>query len=434
MSCQAPAFKFLKFTAVFLLILLTCACSKEESGQDEKSAPSEKSTAPVEVRVVKVKKESVPIFAEWVGQTEASQTVNIRTRVDGTLESIGFQEGDYVNKGQMLFQIEKTSYLAALKSAQAELDKAKAQLAKAEQEHQTKEQSAQQSKYESALLRAEQDLSRIKALAQQGAISQHELDVAVDAAKQAKAQLESQKAVVSDAALNQKSSIETEKANLASAEAALTQAQLNLAYTTIRSPLRGIIGRNQLSPGNLLSKSENITLASISAVDPLKVSFSVSEAEYLKCAKEYAASGKVDDAPLELYLADNTVYPLKGKFHFLDRAVDSKTGTIAIEALFPNPKGILRPGQFTRVRSLFETKKNALLIPDECIQNLQGTSSVYVISPDQKALLRQVLVGTKLKNEVLIEAGLNEGETVVREGMQKLSPGQKVQIVDISKP
>ncbi len=421
----------------FLLVSVAClflfACGNkeaEETTQSEKTA----NEPPPQVVTYITKQESVPIYGEWVGQTDASQTVNIRARVDGTLEKTSFAEGDYVNKDQVLFKIEDASYKAAVQSAKAELEKARAQLRQAQQQVQLKEQGATQAKYESALQRANQDLKRVKALTEQGALSQHDLDVAVDAQKQAKAQVDAQKAIVKDTGLNQTSSIETAKANVDSAEAALTQANLNLGYTTIKSPLHGIIGRIQVYPGNLVSKQDDTTLATISSVDPIKVVFSVSEAEYLKVAKRYANTGKTEDNPLELLLADNTVYPQKGRFQLVDRAVDSKTGTIDVQALFPNPQAILRPGQFARVKTLIENKKDAILIPDKCVQDMQGNKTVYVVSPEKKVELRNVSLGSKLKDQFVVLSGLAAGEQVISEGLQKVKPGMKVALAQNNAP
>lgn len=423
------------FVLVLASVLLFSCAKKSETEQGTQTAEtSETAKPPPQVVVYAATEESVPIFNEWVGQTDASQTVNIKARVDGTLESATFKEGDYVNKGQVLFQIEKDTYQATLQAAKAELEKAQAALNQAQQQVEQKEQKELLSKYESALTRAGQDLMRTRALAEQGAISQHDLDVAVDAERQAKAQVESQKAKVSDTGLNKKSSIQTQLANVEAAKAAVTQANLDLGYTTIRSPLRGIIGKVQVHPGNLVSKADNSILATISEVDPIKVSFSISEAEYLKFAKEYAKTGKAETASLELKLADNTVYPVKGKFQWLDRAVDAKTGTIAVEAVFANPKAILRPGQFCRVRTLVATRKNAIVIPEKCIQDLQGSKTVYVVGAGNKVELKNVNVGPKTNDKVVIEKGLNVGDKVIVEGLQKAHAGKEVVISSGSAP
>lgn len=413
-----------------ILGLMLCSCNKakEADSGDSKEEVSTPAAAPPAVVAMTVKKEDVPVYSDWVGQTDASQTVNIRARANGELEKTSFKEGDYVEQGQVLFQIDQDNYKAALQAAKAELEKAQAELSQAMQQVTTKAEKATQAKYDSALTRAELDLTRVKALAAQGALSQHDLDVAVDAAKQARAQVEAQHAVVSDTDLNKTSTIETSRANVEAAKAKVKQAELDLGFTTIRSPLRGIIGKILVYPGNLVSKLENTTLATISAVDPIKVNFSVSEAEYLKVAKKFAVTGKTADSPLELTLADNTVYPFKGKFKLVDRAVDSKTGTIGVQAEFPNAKAILRPGEFARVHALVDTQKNAILIPDKCVQDLQGSKTVYVVGPENKIQLRPVSVGTKFKDKVIIDSGLSAGDKVVVEGLQKCVPGQPVSL------
>ncbi|MBX9719904.1 MAG: efflux RND transporter periplasmic adaptor subunit, partial [Candidatus Obscuribacterales bacterium] len=414
---------------LFISSFIICSCQKAKE-QEAKSVDTEpaQENAPPLVVVTTVEKANVPIYKEWVGQTAASQTVNIRARVEGNLESANFKEGDYVDKGQILFQIEKDSYEASLQSAKADLEKAKAALNQAQHQVQVSEQNELLAKYESALTRATRDLTRIKALAQQGAISQKELDSAVDAQRQAQAQVESQKATLSDTGLNKESSIQTQLANVESAKAALKQAQLNLSYTTIRSPLHGIIGRIQVYPGNLVSITDNSVLATISSVDPIKVDFNVSEAEYLKFAKKNADTKAKDEGPLELYLADNALYPFKGTFHWVDRAVDSKTGTMAVEALFPNSKAIVRPGQFAKVKGLVATVKDALLIPNKCVQDLQGSKTVYLVDSDNKVVLKTISLGSDFKDKVIVESGLSAGDKIILEGLQKARPGKKVML------
>lgn len=416
---------------VFSVLLSSCAGKKEDGNSSaDTSTRASLSTPPPQVVAITVAKQSVPLYKDWVGQTDANQTVNIRARVDGILEKASFKEGDFVNKGQVLFQIERDTYEAALEAARAQLEKAQAQLMQARQQVELKEQKALLAKYESALTLADQNLTRTRNLFQQGALSQHDLDQAVDDQQQAKAQVDSQRAKVADTGLNKISSIDTQKANVDAAKAAVKQAQLNLDYTTIRSPLRGIIGRIEVYPGNLVSKADNTTLATISEVDPIKVVFNVSESEYLKVAKQYAATGKAQDNPLELHLADNTVYSMKGHFRWVDRAVDSKTGTISIEAVFPNPQAILRPGEFARVGSKVDTLTDALVIPDKCIQDLQGSKVVYVVGPDSKVELKTVTLGPNVNGNVVVESGLEAGQKVILEGQQKARPGDLVVLVD----
>lgn len=418
---------------LFILIICAiflCSCGKpseSEHGSQEPESHAENSSPP-EVIVCTVSKESMPLYKEWVGQTEANQTVNIRARVDGTLESASFKEGDFVNKGQVLFRIEKDTYAAALQSARAELSKAEAQLQQSKHQVQLKEENALLAKYQSALNKAELDLARTKSLAQQGAISQHELDAAIDAQHQAQAQVESQKAKVTDTGLNKVTSIDQDTANVEAAKAAVTQAQLNLNYTTISSPIRGIIGRISVDPGNLVSKADGAVLATISELDPIKVVFNASEAEYLKYAK---SSNKQNNSgvQLELYLADNTVYPFKGHFKFVDRAVDPKTGTISCEVLFPNPKSILRPGQYGKVRTIAEVLKDAIVVPDKCVQEQQGNKIVFVVDSNNKVSQRTIKVLDTVKDKIIVESGLSPGEKVILEGLLKVHPGDKVTLI-----
>jgi len=382
-----------------------------------------------EVVVAPVAQKTIPIYSEFVGRTNASQTVEIRARVEGVLEQFSFSEGNFVSKGQVLFKIDKQSYEAALESARAELEKAESELMHAEQQVELKLEQAQLAKYQSALVRAKQDFARADSLVRQGALPKQQLDLAVDDEHRAEAEVESQKAKINNTALNQKVQVRQANAHVMSAKAAVKQAELNLGYTTIRSPIAGIIGRQEVHPGNLVGRGENTLLATISMVDPIKIDFSISEAAYLKAIKAINGSGGAkNDPPLQLLLADNTIHPYKGSLTLLDRAVNPHTGTITVQAAFPNPKSVLRPGQFGRVRVMVEERKNALIIPQRSVQEIQGMKTVLVVGQDNKVCLRTVILGPRYENSFVVNDGLKAGERVIIEGLQKAKPGETVTV------
>ena len=404
------------------------AGSNKGETSDTKSGADNAPPAAVVIATVKTK--DVPVYGQWTGRTAASQTVDVVARVEGILETASFKEGDFVSKGQTIFTIESKKYHADVMAASAELEKAKATLIRAQQQVELKQQKAELAKNLSNVNRAKIDLTRVRELAKDGAVSAHDLDVSQDTYNQAKAQYEAQVAQVTNTEVYQKSQIAVSKAGVESAEAALEQAQLSLSYTTVKSPLHGIIGKNLVYPGSLVGRGfDRTVLATISAVDPIKVDFNIAEADYLR----FSGEGKADktkrkNGGLELLTADNKIYPYKGTFRIVDRAVNSQTGTIACQCTFPNPKALLRPGQFGRVRAMIEFLPGATLVPEVSVQELQGIKVVFVVDSDGKVEQRTVNVGDKFEKYLVVDSGLKPGERVIVEGIQKARPGKTVSV------
>ncbi len=255
-----------------------------------------------------------------------------------------------------------------------------------------------------------------------------DLDNALAAEQVTVAGVAAAEAALKDTELNQRIGIQQAQAAVEAGRAAVTQAQLDLAYTTIKAPVSGIIGRLDVDEGNLVGRGEPTLLATMSTVDPIKVSTTVSEADYLRFARR--ASGRTAAAEqalqLELILADGTVHPHKGRVTTLDRTVDPKTGTIVFEALFPNPEKLLRPGQFGRVRAVVETRENAILVPQRAIQETQGQKTVLVVDQGDKVALRSVTLNERIGDLIIVTRGLEGGERVIVEGLQKVRPGMQV--------
>ncbi|GLI33761.1 efflux RND transporter periplasmic adaptor subunit [Desulforhabdus amnigena] len=339
-------------------------------------------TPPVpEVEVVTVTQKDVPVYSEWVGTTEGLVNAKIRAQVTGYLSRQAYKEGASVKKGDLLFEIDPRTFKAALDQAEAQLAIARARLGK-----------------------TELDVKRYRPLAKESAISQEELDDAVQANLAA-------------------------KAGVQAAEATVEQAKLNLSFTKITSPVDGIAGSANAQVGDLVGPTQTGDLTTVSTVDPIKVYFPISEQEYMALARDLAKTGAkadIERPKLDLILADGSVYPYKGEFSFAERQVDVKTGTIRIAALFPNPGDILRPGQFGRVRAVTDTKKGAIMVPQRAVMELQGSYQVAVVGPENKVSIRSVKAGERVDSLWVITSGLQPGERVIVEGLQKVKEGMLV--------
>lgn len=412
-----------------LTFLLLGGCERGKGASQAQSA----APPPPAVVVADVLQKTVPIYSEYVGRTEALQTVELRARVEGFLEQVLFKEGQRVKAGDVLFIIEQTPYQAAVRAAQAQLDKARADLARARGAAEVLRAQAQLEQARAGQLRAKQDVDRFRPLAEQQAIPQQDLDNALTRDLEAQAQVRAAESVLKDAQLNQKTQIELGEAAVEQARASLTQAELNLSYTTIKAPVEGIIGVLQVDRGNLVGRGVATLLATMSTIDPFKVAFNVSELDFLNFIEKnrrvrQGDPGAESDGPaFELILADGRIYPHTGRPRTLDRALDPRTGTILVEGLFPNPGNFLRAGQFGRVRIAVEERANAILVPQRAVQELQGAKTVYVVGPDNKVALRSVkLSGERWESYFIVDEGLKAGDRVILEGLQKVRPGMLV--------
>jgi membrane fusion protein (multidrug efflux system) len=352
-------------------------------------APS--STAlPPPVVVAPVIQKTVEIYGEYVGQTESPRDVELRARVEGFLTKITFKEGSRVNKGDLLFVIDPRQYLADYHRAQAKLARDKA-----------------------ALLKARQDAKRYRSLHKKEAVSTSRLELAVTRSIEAEA-------VVADAVQ------------------VLKQAELNLSFTKIYAPLSGRIGRAVVKIGSLVGKGEPTLLATISQIDPIYVNISISEREALIAQKETrkrAKEGKKDpEGRLTLILADDSIYPHEGTINFIDRKVDQRTSTLPVRLEFPNSDNLLRPGQFARIRAILERREDALLVPQRAVQEGMEGQSVFVVTANHTVEMRRVVAGSRHGSQWVIEQGLQPGEQVIVEGIQKVRPGLIVEPTTESSP
>jgi len=405
-------------------------------GCNSKTAHSAVQPPPATVVVAAVSQRTVPIYSEYVGQTRADNTVELRARVEGVLQKVYFREGAPVKKGQILFTIDKRPFQAALQSAKALTAKAVSDLAQAQQRTDVLQAQAELADAQAVLTRADQDVARLAPLAKEKAVTEQDLDAAIASQKSARASVDARRANLTNLEAAVKYTIERAKAEVSAANARVIQAQLDLGYCDIYSPINGIIGFLQVDEGNLVGRGDATLLATVSASDPLLVNFNVSEIEYLKLTDPETAGDRAGELRFDLLLSDESVHPHQGKFRVLDRTVDPQTGTMKVEASFPNPGSYLRPGQFARVRVAVAEKENAILIPQRAIQELQGAKTVMVVDQDNKVTLRTIKVGDKVDKEVVVLDGLNAGERVIVEGMQKVRPGSQVnpQIAGVSTP
>ena len=382
---RRPQIDTLMLSIVIVAVLLVLAgCGKSEQPEPR----------PPELEVVQVEQKDVPIPKEWVGTLDGFVNAQIRPQVTGYLLRRAYQEGSFVKKGQLLFEIDPRTFQAAL-------DQTKAQVANAEQ---------QLAQAEANQVKTELDVNRYGPLAKEQAVSQQDLDNAVQANLAAQAQ------------------VRAAKAQIDGAKAQVAAAQLNLGFTKIVSLIDGIAGVAQAQIGDLVGPTTLLT--TVSTLDPIKVYFPVSERGYLDYVKENPDAAKraarEKELALQLILADGSLYPYKGTFSFADRQVDVKTGTLRLEGLFPNPGNILRPGQFARVRAITTMKKGALLVPQRAVTEVQGSYQVAVVGNDNKVNIRSVKVGERVGSQWIVDQGLKPGERVVAEGTQRAKAGMTV--------
>lgn len=403
-----------------LLALLPAACAKKEP-------PPAPPPPPVVVVAPAVQKD-VPVYVESVAQTVAEDTVDIRARVAGVLQTMQFEEGKPVKKGAVLFTIDPLEYEAALLGAKAKLAKAEAdlKLAKEQVTVRTAEAAVEQSK--AKLRKAETDVARLTPLAAADAVPQQDLDNAKAALDVAKADLDAANANLVNAKLMEQVGILLASAEIEGAKAAVADAELNLGYCTIMSPIDGLIGRQDVSVGNLVGRGESTLLATVSTIDPIRASFTISEQEYLRLGK--AGKEKEEARAFHLTLADGKAYPHEGKLVVAEREVDIRTGTLVLEASFPNPEGLLRPGQFGRVKVVAEVVKGAVVIPQRAVMEQQSAKVAYVVKEDKTVEMRTLTLGERDGDMVVAREGVKAGENVIVEGMMKARPGQPVNPMD----
>jgi membrane fusion protein (multidrug efflux system) len=331
-----------------------------------------------------------------------------------------------VQKGQVLFTLDKREFEAAAMTARAQLAKAESDLAQARDRSNVQTAEANLQIAQAHLNKADQDVKRLKPLAEQRAVPQQDYDNALAYQQGGQADVEGRKAALNTAQVNQKAAIQQSEAAVESAKAAIRQAELNLEYCTITSPISGIAGTRLVAPGNLVGQSEATLLTTVSNVNPMRVYISISEAEYLQLQRLRQEGKLRSGSELDLVLADGTTFPHKGRIIIADRAVDLKTGTLSIVAEFPNPNALLRPGQFGRVRLAATVAENALLVPQKAVTQLQSTNVVYTVGEGNKVAIKSVSLGDRVGQDYIVTEGVKAGDRIIIEGIQKARPGATV--------
>jgi RND family efflux transporter MFP subunit len=372
---------------------------------------------PPEVEVVAVEQKDIPVYRDWIGTLDGQVNAAIRSQVTGYLLTLDYSEGSLVNKGQLLFQIDPRPLQAAADQARGQLAQATGQLAKAQAQYQQSE--AQLASAEANQRKAQFDEDRYTPLAKARAVTQQDLDNAVQNNISAKAQVKVAAAQVEAA----KAQIQAATAAVEAAKASLEAANVNLGFTKLYSPIDGIAGTAQTQIGNLVSPASNV-VTTVSTLDPIKVTFAVSEQEYLRLSKQRKPTDPVP--PLELILADGTVHPYEGRFAFTGRQVSQGTGAIEATGLFPNPGSILRPGQYGKVRVPVETLHSALLVPQQAVSELQGSFQVAIVDHNNAVNIQVIKVGDQIGSSWVILDGLNPGDRVIVDGIQKVTIGMRV--------
>jgi membrane fusion protein (multidrug efflux system) len=364
-------YRIFRSVCVLLAAATLGGCAEEQKA----AAPP-----PLTVQVTNVVQKDVPIYSEWIGQLEGSVNADIKPKVEGFLIRQLYVDGSVVQKGQTLFTLDARQMQAALEQSQADLAHAQAGLQK-----------------------AKDDVIRFRPLVAQRAISQMELDNAVSAQQAAQASVDA-------------------------TQAALDNAKLNRNWTTVTSPITGIIGIAKVNVGDLIMPMT--VMATVSTLNPIYVDFSITEQDYLKFVRSGMTERKVNKGQgLELILADGSVYPLRGRALLVNRAVDPTTGTLTVRGEFPNTKNFLRPGQYARIRAITEMRHDALLVPQRAVSELQGGYQVALVDPEGKVTIRQVTVGQQVGPYWVVNSGLNANDRVVVEGIQKVRDGAIVKTV-----
>src|SRR5580692_11720009 len=355
------------------------SCGRTSAGTAEPTPP--------DVEVVTVEQKDIPVYREWIGTLDGQVNAAIRSQVTGYLLAQDYSEGSFVKKGQLLFQIDPRPLQAAADQARGQLAQANGQLAQARAQYQQSE--AQLASAEANQRKAQFDEDRYTPLAKEHAVTQQDLDNAVQNNISAKAQVKVATSQVEAA----KAQIQAASAAVEAAKAALEAASVNLGFTKLYSPIEGIAGNAQIQIGNLVSPATS-AVTTVSTVDPIKVTFAISEQEYLRLTKERKPTDPV--APLELILADGAVYSHEGKFAFTGRQVNQSTGAIEVTGLFPNPGNILRPGQYGKVRVAIETLHDALLVPQQAVSELQGSYEVATVGQNDTVSIQPISVGDQV--------------------------------------
>jgi membrane fusion protein (multidrug efflux system) len=362
---------------------------------------------------------------EFPAQTYARDMVEVRGRVEGYLDKWLFKPGAEVDAGQVLYVLDLRPYEAAVQQAKGNLAQSEADLEFARKQVALLQAQANLASAEANLVKAQQDYDRLTPLVKADAASKQDLDAATAALKAGEANVKALKANVEQVGLQTRTQIDAMQGKVEALRGALRTAELNLQYATIRAPIAGRVGDTLVPVGGLVNPNSAQPLTTIVPLDPIWVRFKVTESDYLTWAKrgQSLPGGKL---PVTLLLADQTEFPYQGHIENELNQVDPKTGTLEAQARFPNPRHTVLPGQFGRVRVQVEQRRNALLVPQKAVQQLQNMRTVYTVGPDNKVAMRIVVTGSRIGTDWVVEQGLKPGDRVIVEGQLKVRPGAVV--------
>jgi membrane fusion protein (multidrug efflux system) len=366
-----------KKTMIALLALMVAGCGKEAAVV----------LPPVKVNVVKAIQNDVPLYEDFVAQVFGQSDVDIRARVEGWVTSMNFKEGSKVNKGDLLYVIDDAQY-------QTRVDREVSDLARSKTE----------------LVRAQNELSRVKPLTELNALSKKDLD-------------------------NATASFEAAQAQVKASEASLQNAKIEYGYTRVYAPFDGVIGNSNIRVGDYVSRAgATSVLTTISSIGSVRIRFQISEREYLRIAQMTQEELSAARKNIQLILADGSIYPQSGEVNFADREIDPKTGTLTIEAIFANPKGLLRPGMFVKTRILLSTYANAVQVPQRAVFQLQNLAQVFTVTDSSTLKVTMVETGPKIGDGWIIKKGLKAGDRVAVIGVASLTPNSKIEVVEMKWP
>jgi len=407
---------FFAFAGAFVCLALA-GCNSSAQSRNPGGQPP-----PPLVLVTQVGAADVPIFSEYPAQTYARNSVEVRGRVDGYIDKWEFHPGQQVHAGDVLYVLDQRPYEAAVAQAKGNLAQSEADLDFARKQVALLQAEANLAAAQANLLKYQQDYERLTPLVKEEAAAKQELDAAVAALHAGEAGVRASQANVDQTRLSTQTQIASTEGKVEAQRAALRTANLNLEYATIRAPITGLIGDTLVPVGGLVTANAQQPLTTIVPLDPIWVRFKVNETQYLAFKKH----GTLSASALSLVLADNSVFPQKGYITNTLNQVDPKTGTLEMQASFPNPQGTLLPGQFGKVRVETEMRKNVVLVPQRAVQQLQNMTNVYTVGANNQVELRVITTAERTGDNWIVTQGLKPGDRVIVEGQLRVRPGMPV--------
>ncbi|MEP7352680.1 MAG: efflux RND transporter periplasmic adaptor subunit [Acidobacteriota bacterium] len=400
---------------VMFLMLISAGCGSKSVSAANGPAP------PPLVETVDLVAQDVPIYSEFAAQTFARNRVEVRGRVDGYIEKWLFKPGDQVKEGQALYIMDLRRYQAAVDQASGNVKQTEADVSFAQRQVALEQTQANLASADAALSKAQNDFNRLKPLVEQDAAPKQDLDTATTLLRAAEANVRANRANVEQARLSTSTQIQSTQGKLEAEKGALETAKLNLQYGTITAPISGVIGDTQIPVGGKVDANAAQPLSVIVPLDPMWVRIQMSEAQYLEYGRRRAAG-----LQLELLLADGSVFAHHGTLDSVLNQIDPRTGTLEVQARFPNPEGRLLPGQFGRVRFQTGERKAAILVPQRAVQQVQSTQTVYTVNANNQVEAHAVKTQERVGENWVVGQGLKPGEKVVVEGQLRIRPGVQV--------